>query len=271
MVSETVDCLNIASDSAASLFTPAGSADPSSHLTPAKFVLAGRLASPEDTDPYDAFSDSSVRRMRLRWSKSLSEEGQEEDLASLQVGDADQTSGSLLPPWEAEATQDTTLAVPTLEISAPTPNETSGAFGFDASVSAGLATQDPWDEYSDRATPSPAARRALRPLILCTRPEHARRSSLAMKRLSAAANGNSVALRATATATADAAARAAPPKRGPATIPGRIVHDFFCWVLIFLDYLEWGIILLYRLCLDIRAGPDGIRAKRRARPKRYYL
>lgn len=269
--------------SGTSLFTPSGSVRvPASSATasPAKFVLAGKLAAaPEDSDPYDTFSDGHARRMRLRWSKLLDgEEAQPED-SSPKLDAAGNLSSSLGAPWEGDVTEDVELsrfAVPTLELSAPTPNDTLGPY-LDTSVSAsGLVTQDPWDEYSDRATPSPRGRN-LRPLILCTRPEHARRSSLAMKRLSAAANGNSIAV-AAAEASGEREQRQSHrakakthPLREPVNITGRLVHDFVCWFFIFLDYLEWAIILLYRLYVDVRAGPDGIRGKRRPRPKRYYL
>jgi hypothetical protein len=43
---------------------------------------------------------------------------------------------------------------------------------------------------------------------------------------------------------------------GPVTIPGRIMHDVFCLILVILDYIEWTIILVYRVLVDIRAGPD---------------
>jgi hypothetical protein len=52
----------------------------------------------------------------------------------------------------------------------------------------------------------------------------------------------------------------APAVRLPVTIPGRITHDLFCLILVFLDYLEWFIILLYRFTVDLRAGPAGAEA-----------
>ncbi|EJT46356.1 hypothetical protein A1Q1_05003 [Trichosporon asahii var. asahii CBS 2479] len=249
-----------------SLFTPSGSmriVSSSSTASPAKFVLAGKLAAPEDSDPYDTFSDGYTRRMRLRWSKNLEESRSPEKSLAAEV---DQSLGT---PWEGDATADESrLAVPTLEFSAPTPSDTLSSLDMSVMV------QDPWDEYSDRATPSPRGRN-LKPLILCNRPEHARRSSLAMKRLSAAANGNSIAV-----AAAERSERSGRSERERAqskhasavvkdatSIPGRVMHDFICWMLILLDYIEWAIILLYRLAVDVAAGPE----RRRPRAKRYYL
>lgn len=268
-----------------SLFTPSGSMRVmSQQASPAKFVLAGKLAAPEDSDPYDTFSDGYARRVRLRWSRNLEEEISADKSSPTLI----EANASLGAPWEGDVTEDESrLGVPVLDISSPPPEEATLAADFGGSVSvAGLATQDPWDEYSDRATPSPRGR-TLRPLILCTRPEHARRSSLAMKRMSAAANGNSIAVAAAAKADserdralvrvrtgqivrrgqADKAGDGTAQDSGPVTIPGRLVHDFFCWMLILLDYLEWAIILFYRLAVDIRAGPQ----KRRPRARRYYL
>ncbi|OCF31096.1 hypothetical protein I316_07227 [Kwoniella heveanensis BCC8398] len=43
----------------------------------------------------------------------------------------------------------------------------------------------------------------------------------------------------------------------PSTIPARLVHDVFCWLGIFLEYFEWALILIIRICIDIRSGPGG--------------
>lgn len=134
---------------------------------------------------------------------------------------------------------------------------------------------DPWDEYSDRLTPSPRVRN-LRPLLLLTRPAmHARTSSLALAKDRSAIRAGfqfarippqpvpeptpSNAVVAYARSAAGHVAPAAhPPTIGfPVTIPGRITHDLFCLILVFLDYLEWLIILLYRFTVDLRAGPKG--------------
>ncbi|KAK4687516.1 hypothetical protein P7C73_g2593, partial [Tremellales sp. Uapishka_1] len=39
------------------------------------------------------------------------------------------------------------------------------------------------------------------------------------------------------------------------TIPGRLVNDLICLLEIVMDHVEWMIIILYRLILDIRYGP----------------
>ncbi|WWC86363.1 uncharacterized protein L201_001238 [Kwoniella dendrophila CBS 6074] len=58
----------------------------------------------------------------------------------------------------------------------------------------------------------------------------------------------------------------------PSTIPARIVHDVFCLVTIWLEYLEWFIILAIRICIDIRSGPRGPSGLRQGpRPRRYYI
>ncbi|WVQ97373.1 hypothetical protein IAU59_004485 [Kwoniella sp. CBS 9459] len=58
----------------------------------------------------------------------------------------------------------------------------------------------------------------------------------------------------------------------PSTIPARLVHDVFCWMGIFLEYFEWALILVIRICIDIRSGPGGSAGlRRRRRAKRYYL
>lgn len=248
--------LTAANATANSLFTPSGSmriVSSASTASPAKFVLAGKLAAPEDSDPYDTFSDGYARRFRLRWSKNLEESQSPEQHPSPKL---DVANTSLGTPWDGDATGDESrLAVPTLEFSAPTPD----TLGVDL-------VQDPWDEYSDRATPSPRGR-SLKPLILCNRPEHARRSSLALKRMSAAANGNSIAVAANDRQRAQQKRPSAEVVKGPTSIPGRVMHDFICWMLILLDYIEWAIILFYRLAVDVAAGPD----RRRPRVKRYYL
>lgn len=139
---------------------------------------------------------------------------------------------------------------------------------------------DPWDEYSDRPTPSPRARN-LRPLLLCTRPAmHMRTSSLALARERAARGVGYKGLARESMPVSEripeptpsnvavayahrggvhlvAPRRASPELILPVTIPGRITHDLFCLVLVFIDYLEWFIILLYRFTIDIRAGPGG--------------
>ncbi|KAK8866006.1 hypothetical protein IAR55_001157 [Kwoniella newhampshirensis] len=43
----------------------------------------------------------------------------------------------------------------------------------------------------------------------------------------------------------------------PSTIPAKIVHDIFCLLAIFAEYLEWFVILVIRIGLDIRSGPRG--------------
>jgi len=133
---------------------------------------------------------------------------------------------------------------------------------------------DPWDEYSDRATPSPRTR-VLRPLLLCSKPAvTARTYNLAyVHRRSASAasglppvrhrfaSGNGVPHPAIMAHRRNVSLTTANPHlprvpAGPVTIPGRIMHDIFCLILVVLDYIEWGIILVYRLLVDIRAGPD---------------
>lgn len=148
-------------------------------------------------------------------------------------------------------------------------------------ASTGLAPcVDPWDEYSDRPTPSPRMRN-LRPLLLCTKPAmHARTSSLALARDRSATGAGfkfagmvrvppqpipeptpSTAVVAYARGAAHALApsyvNTPPVIILPVTVPGRIMHDLFCLVLVFIDYLEWFIILLYRFSIDVRAGPGG--------------
>lgn len=163
----------------------------------------------------------------------------------------------------------------------------------------GLAPcSDPWDEYSDRPTPSPRMRN-LRPLLLCTKPaQHARSSSLALAKdrpATAAAfrfrgmlrgppqpipeptPSTAVVAYARHAGHAFAPSYVSPPPVIilPITIPGRITHDLFCLVLVFIDYLEWFIILLYRFTIDLRAGPNGadpaLGFKRRNHPARFYI
>ncbi|BEI87906.1 uncharacterized protein CcaverHIS019_0106240 [Cutaneotrichosporon cavernicola] len=151
---------------------------------------------------------------------------------------------------------------------------------------------DPWDEYSDRLTPSPRTRN-LRPLLLLTRPAtHARTSSLALaKDRSASRAGfkfgrvppqpvpeptpSNIVVAYTRGARHVPPAAKPPIVRLPVTIPGRITHDLFCLILVLLDYLEWFIILLYRFTVDFRAGPAGAESalgfKRRQHPRRFYL
>ncbi|GMK54694.1 hypothetical protein CspeluHIS016_0112800 [Cutaneotrichosporon spelunceum] len=157
----------------------------------------------------------------------------------------------------------------------------------------GLAPRpDPWDEYSDGLTPSPRNRK-LRPLLLLSRPAmHGRTSSLALaKDRSAGRAGfkfsrvppqpvpqptpSNIVVAYTDCAKQGALMAQAPAVRLPVTIPGRITHDVVCLILVFLNYLEWFIILLYRFTVDIRAGPAGAEAalgfKPREHPKRFYL
>jgi hypothetical protein len=141
---------------------------------------------------------------------------------------------------------------------------------------------DPWDEYSDRATPSPRTC-ALRPLLLCSKQAvHARSSSLVYIRSSAnhnrMASGNSVPHPSVLThrRNLSLSQRSQRFQRGaipssPVTIPGRIMHDIFCLFLIVLDYIEWALILAYRLVSDIRAGPSAALSRRRAPGRRFYF
>ncbi|WVF70549.1 hypothetical protein IAT40_005340 [Kwoniella sp. CBS 6097] len=58
----------------------------------------------------------------------------------------------------------------------------------------------------------------------------------------------------------------------PSTIPARLVHDVFCWLGILLEYFEWSLVLIIRICIDIRSGPGGMGGlRRKQRAKRYYL
>lgn len=130
---------------------------------------------------------------------------------------------------------------------------------------------DPWDEYSDRPTPSPRLRH-LRPLLLCSRPAiHARKCSLAIAR-DRSARGMAYTGLSPARVPQIVVKRAAGP-RLPTTIPGRLLHDVFCLVLLGLDWTEWFVILFYRLLLDIRAGPGGtaLVSPRRQHAKRFYV
>nr|XP_018267022.1 uncharacterized protein I303_01004 [Kwoniella dejecticola CBS 10117]OBR89180.1 hypothetical protein I303_01004 [Kwoniella dejecticola CBS 10117] len=61
-------------------------------------------------------------------------------------------------------------------------------------------------------------------------------------------------------------------KSEPSTIPAKVVHDIFCLIAIWLEYIEWMIILGIRFCMDIRDGPRGPSGVRQGeRPKRYYI
>ncbi|WWC66523.1 uncharacterized protein I206_100426 [Kwoniella pini CBS 10737] len=58
----------------------------------------------------------------------------------------------------------------------------------------------------------------------------------------------------------------------PSTIPAKIVHDMFCLISIWLEYIEWFIILGIRFYMDIRDGPRGPSGVRHGdRPKRYHI
>ncbi|WVW82414.1 hypothetical protein I302_104423 [Kwoniella bestiolae CBS 10118] len=58
----------------------------------------------------------------------------------------------------------------------------------------------------------------------------------------------------------------------PSTIPAKIVHDLFCIVSIWLEYMEWFIILMIRICVDIKNGPRGPSGLRKGkRAQRYYI
>ncbi|WRT64237.1 uncharacterized protein IL334_001166 [Kwoniella shivajii] len=58
----------------------------------------------------------------------------------------------------------------------------------------------------------------------------------------------------------------------PSTIPAKIVHDIFCIVSIWLEYMEWIIVLTIRVCMDIRSGPRGSAGLRKGeRTRRYYI
>ncbi|WVR05975.1 hypothetical protein IAU60_003003 [Kwoniella sp. DSM 27419] len=58
----------------------------------------------------------------------------------------------------------------------------------------------------------------------------------------------------------------------PSTIPAKLVHDVFCLIAILLEYVEWSVILVVRICVDIRNGPRGIAGVRmKQREKRYYI
>ncbi|CAK9786217.1 hypothetical protein CC85DRAFT_328437 [Cutaneotrichosporon oleaginosum] len=154
---------------------------------------------------------------------------------------------------------------------------------------------DPWDEYSDRLTPSPRVRN-LRPLLLLARPSaHARTSSSALARDRSAnragfrfsrvppqpvpeptpSNAVVAYTRNGGRIVVSPVVALVPRIRLPVTIPGRITHDMFCLILILLDYLEWFIILLYRFTVDLRAGPAGAETalgfKPREHPPRFYL
>ncbi|WWD09509.1 hypothetical protein V865_007634 [Kwoniella europaea PYCC6329] len=61
-------------------------------------------------------------------------------------------------------------------------------------------------------------------------------------------------------------------EKEPSTIPAKIVHDLFCIISIWLEYLEWFIILMIRICMDIRNGPRGPSGMRKGkRAQRYYI
>lgn len=158
---------------------------------------------------------------------------------------------------------------PAIGLSAPTPVAHAGPRPpmADTPSPAHLAPNvDPWDEYSDRATPSPRVR-ALRPLFLLSTPAvHARSTSLTQAHHRRSGSGAQYPLPYPLMASGNAAAHrraysmsASPQQRcaaGPVTIPARVTHDFFCLVLLLLDYMEWAVILIYRLFTDIRAGPS---------------
>ncbi len=197
------------------------------------------------------------------------------------------------PPREAPSEMDYTdeLSVPPMPgIYTPEPQHRRHGWPSQPGAGPGLTPSphfttglapcaDPWDEYSDRLTPSPRMRN-LRPLLLLTRPAaHARTSSLALAKDRSASRAGFkfqrgppqpvpqptpsnavVAYTRAGGRVVIAPAGHAPAIRLPVTIPGRITHDLFCLILVFLDYLEWFIILLYRLTVDLRAGPAGAEA-----------
>ncbi|OCF55360.1 hypothetical protein L486_06842 [Kwoniella mangroviensis CBS 10435] len=61
-------------------------------------------------------------------------------------------------------------------------------------------------------------------------------------------------------------------EKEPTTIPAKLVHDSFCIISIWLEYVEWFIILMIRICMDIRNGPRGPSGLRKGkRAQRYYI
>lgn len=229
----------------------------------ATFVLRGNLSRSLCTSAYEALHEGSVKH--IRWAS----EGNRASKWSPTSWPTPSPSPRLIPlPLSSpdEVSQQVELFQDSMRASdgsfaALRPTDSPGP-----SANLLAPQSDPWDEYSDRATPSPRSR-ALRPLLLCSKPAvHARSNSLATlhRRSASFASGNGVhhpavmthrrnASLATSVGSASNYPRAS---AGPVTIPGRVIHDLFCFFLIALDLVEWAIILVYRLVVDIRAGPD---------------
>ncbi|KAL1410410.1 hypothetical protein Q8F55_004421 [Vanrija albida] len=251
----------------------------------AAFVLRGQLAKHIDSSAYDSITETGAPR-RIRWADwsprswpSPSPSPQPRDVPLPQIED------DIVPQITVHS-----AASSRFQVSAPA--DTDSPPGSPAHLA---PAGDPWDEYSDRssmrATPSPRTRiknaKHLRPLVLCTTPVvQARDTTLAL----AAQHRRNASTSAVTVPTSHvvpighrrALSNAPNPREyrmftgraahGPTTIPGRVMHDFFCLALLFLDYLEWAIILFWRLFLDIRAGPEGaLGPQRRNHKKRFYI
>ncbi|WOO85243.1 uncharacterized protein LOC62_06G008744 [Vanrija pseudolonga] len=250
----------------------------------AAFVLRGQLARHLDSSAYDSITETGAPR-RIRWAdwspRSWPSPSPQPRHVPLPGMEDDDVPVIAVHP---AATQRFQVAAP---------GDTDSPILSPAHLA---PAGDPWDEYSDRsslrATPSPRTRiknaKHLRPLVLCTTPVvQARDNTLALAAQHRRYQSTSAAPTATVSHVVPIGHRRALSNApnlndyrmftgrshpGPTTIPGRVMHDFFCLTLLFLDYLEWAIILFWRLFLDIRAGPDyALGPQRRNHKKRFYI
>lgn len=232
------------------------------------FHLRGPLARSSSASAYDNVLDAP---RHIRFADNWSPESKPTPTPSPRVVP---NAGHNFDTWSSTSEESVALAPILARLSMPGsgPAQTPSPH-----VTTHLAPRyDPWDEYSDRPTPSPRLRN-LRPLLLCSRPAmHARTSSLAIARKR---QSQGLAFTGLSPARVPSQPRvvAIGKKRKPnlpTTIPGRILHDFICWVLLALEYFEWFVILFYRLALDIRAGPGNdaiLGPRRRIHAKRFYV
>lgn len=247
----------------------------------AAFVLRGQLARHLDSSAYDSITETGAPR-RIRWADWSPRSW---------PSPSPQPRDVPLPGFEDDDVPVIAVhSAATQRFEVPAPGDTDSPTLSPAHLA---PAGDPWDEYSDRsslrATPSPRTRiknaKHLRPLVLCTTPVvQARDNSLALHRRYQSTSAAPAVTTSHVVPIGHRRALSNAPnlkdyrmftgrsQPGPTTIPGRVMHDFFCLTLLFLDYLEWGIILFWRLFLDIRAGPEyALGPQRRNHKKRFYI